>query len=419
VKTEYSPVLETKKKRSYSRREALQFKADDEIIEEYPTVWMPRAVKEQLDAYINECSQEISGLGIVERLEDGDLHIKEVHLLNQEVTGGTTDLDEEAVFEFLGAAEKPEEIKLWWHSHVNMGVFWSGTDDATIQRFGGSGWFLSIVGNKKGEYLCRLDVHDPLRIALDNIQVMIYDRPGPDIQDQIRDEIKQRVRMKSYAPPRTNYQQTQHQGGVTHQPASTGARPANPTNPTPARPTTELVVVERGQVRPASEAGKSDASPNFFDRNWQGSPTGLNSTAPLAPAGTGSSGASGPSSGINRPNGEAWATRQSEALSQHGILLEVEVEPEDAESSASPDEAPNPQGEFDVQTQLYQQMLADNNCTPDEATALTAALHAEARLQEDITQLFQDITAAKGLHQPAPGNPEALFPLATGEPVRH
>lgn len=44
-------------------------------------------------------------------------------------------------------------FNFWWHSHVNMGVFWSGTDMDTIRQIGSQGFVVATVFNKKNEML--------------------------------------------------------------------------------------------------------------------------------------------------------------------------------------------------------------------------------------------------------------------------
>lgn len=104
---------------------------------------------------VHKCDKEISGLGKV-RIEGGTVRIVDMCLLEQEVTGSTTDIKSDAVSKALYEAYKDGlqdgELLWWWHSHVNMQVFWSGTDMATIREFGKNGRFFATVFNKKAEH---------------------------------------------------------------------------------------------------------------------------------------------------------------------------------------------------------------------------------------------------------------------------
>jgi hypothetical protein len=62
-------------------------------------------------------------------------------------------LDQEAVSKLqYESREDKGDLNFWWHSHVNMSAFWSGTDMATIKEFGSKGYLLATVFNKKGDY---------------------------------------------------------------------------------------------------------------------------------------------------------------------------------------------------------------------------------------------------------------------------
>lgn len=103
--------------------------------------------------YVHKSHLEISGLGRIEKDSAGNMVVTKVYLLKQENTGASTDICESAASDLLyESREDKGDLNFWWHSHVNMGVFWSGTDMATIRQFGGKGYLLSTVFNKKGEH---------------------------------------------------------------------------------------------------------------------------------------------------------------------------------------------------------------------------------------------------------------------------
>jgi hypothetical protein len=162
-----------------------------------PTVFITPAAKQKLDLYIQVSSVEISGLGTVTRLGN-DFLVTDLHLFEQVCTGASTDLSQEAVSQFLlqsvMAGLDPSELKLWWHSHVNMSAFWSGTDDATAGSFG-NGWMISVVGNKSGEYLCRLDLYEPIRLTLDGLRFEVRQEFDPELRAAIAAEVELKVRV--------------------------------------------------------------------------------------------------------------------------------------------------------------------------------------------------------------------------------
>lgn len=113
-------------------------------------VIIPRHIHDEIMFYVDKSPIEISGLGRVKKHPNGDMEVVKVYLLEQENTGASTDIDAEAVAKLMFESRKDKgDLNFWWHSHVNMGVFWSGTDMATIQEFGKNGYLLSTVFNKK------------------------------------------------------------------------------------------------------------------------------------------------------------------------------------------------------------------------------------------------------------------------------
>lgn len=101
--------------------------------------------------WIDKAAGEVSGLGKIE-IVNGVFRVTSAILLKQENTSVTTDIDAKAVGKAMfELKDEPGQLNWWWHSHVNMDVFWSGTDLDTIHLIGQGGWFLATVLNKKRE----------------------------------------------------------------------------------------------------------------------------------------------------------------------------------------------------------------------------------------------------------------------------
>jgi len=135
---------------------------------------LPEA-RAKMEAYVRNCPFEISGLGTIE--ERGDmLLVTDVFLLEQSGSAGSTTLDPESLSKFVVemamAGKDPSQLKFWWHSHVNMGCYWSGTDDKCMDAFKPGDYFIGTVANKKGESRTRLDIYDPIRASVDNIPLI-------------------------------------------------------------------------------------------------------------------------------------------------------------------------------------------------------------------------------------------------------
>jgi hypothetical protein len=182
------------------------YKRPEEPVNNLPKIHIDYLAKQKLDGYITHCNEEISGLGRV--LKDGNrLIITEIILLPQECSSSSTDLDEKELDEFLlgeiESGRSVEDLKLWWHSHVNMSAFWSGTDTGTIEKFR-NGWNISIVGNKSRDYKTRLDLFEPFRYVFDDLKLDIIVPMLSDVEDVVKAEIAEKVKPRVYTNAYTN-----------------------------------------------------------------------------------------------------------------------------------------------------------------------------------------------------------------------
>ncbi len=171
-------------------------------VREAPKVLITPEAKQRLDLYVQYAKGEISGLGRA-KYDGFDLLVEEIFLLPQDSGSSNTDLDPEGLSSFLtdwvNEGRNPAQLKLWWHSHANMGTSWSSTDETTISGFNAD-WILSIVVNKQGDYLCRLDIYEPVRVTIDKLQLVVYCPEPTDLRNEIQQEIKDKVRTPKPPP---------------------------------------------------------------------------------------------------------------------------------------------------------------------------------------------------------------------------
>ncbi len=66
-------------------------------------------------------------------------------------SGASVKLDNEDHHRLITELPDTAELRCHWHSHVNMGVTPSSTDDATNIENAEHGWFASLILNKKGD----------------------------------------------------------------------------------------------------------------------------------------------------------------------------------------------------------------------------------------------------------------------------
>lgn len=87
--------------------------------------------------------------------------ITDVKIFKQKCSSGGTTLDGKSLARFIvdlvKAGEKPEEWSLWWHSHNDFGVFFSGTDTGTIAALSPETLLVSVCINKEGQLIGRVD----------------------------------------------------------------------------------------------------------------------------------------------------------------------------------------------------------------------------------------------------------------------
>lgn len=168
-----------------------------------PRVYMPYEVWARMFAYIQAAQpHEINGFGITELIEttDGPFYwVSEVMILEQVVTTGHAEMVDSAVHAFMaemiGRGIDPGTINFQWHSHVNMGVTFSGIDTATMDRWTGT-TLISTVLNLRGEHNTRIDVYEPFRLAYET-ELIIGDPPVPQgISDSIVAEVAAKVSVR-------------------------------------------------------------------------------------------------------------------------------------------------------------------------------------------------------------------------------
>lgn len=151
-------MLNFKKATGKTEVDVLQTKA--------PKVYINRDALTKMEIYVDSCSDEIGWLGTAYKDKD-KYYIEDVMLFEQDVHGTTTEITPEGLEEFGSklleeedGVEKWNKIRVWGHSHVNMGVTSSGQDDDQMETFSCNGldWFIRIIANKRGEM--EIDVYN-------------------------------------------------------------------------------------------------------------------------------------------------------------------------------------------------------------------------------------------------------------------
>lgn len=163
----------------------------------------PRAYR-KLRIYVECCPVEIGGLGNAECREDR-LVVSDLFLVEQRASPSETVLDTqrvvELISEYLVQGKDPASLRVWWHSHGETEVYWSPTDEETISTFPGE-YLISIVGNRRGQFLCRLDSFARAQETIVGLDLVPLDEPtaegacGTDAQRRaVLREIREKVRI--------------------------------------------------------------------------------------------------------------------------------------------------------------------------------------------------------------------------------
>jgi len=170
---------------------------------------IPRIIYEKVMFWVNKADKEVSGYG-TGKIVNGQFWVTTVHLLDQKNTATTTEIcaaskgDLEAKV-YQGGHK--EGLKWWWHSHVNMGVFWSQTDMDTIYSEGERGWITATVFNKKYEMLSAIYQGAPFPVFQSDLTTIIYDHVTPEQKKEWTEAFE--LHVDEYVPP-------VYGGGVTY-----------------------------------------------------------------------------------------------------------------------------------------------------------------------------------------------------------
>lgn len=177
-------------------------------------IQISREVYAKVMHWVNKSNDEVSGFGkVIYHAETGVLQVTEAYLLKQRNGAAHTDIDGQSLAKLMYTSkDEPGELKWWWHSHVNMQVFWSGTDTATIKELASQGWIAATVFNKREEhrsaisYVAETPFGKSVEIQ-DNIDTFIMDDFDENVEEWDK-EYDANVEKTTY----TGY----HGGGYSH-----------------------------------------------------------------------------------------------------------------------------------------------------------------------------------------------------------
>lgn len=147
-------------------------------------ITLPQDIYQEIEAYVTHYTTEVSGCGLVKRIVHKDdegkvtgteYQITELFLPMQENTAASTEIDEEEVHKLMTQLiqddKDPNELRLHWHSHADMDTFHSCTDEENYSDLLHGDYILSLVLNRNGKILGRLDIKEPIRLKISGVPV--------------------------------------------------------------------------------------------------------------------------------------------------------------------------------------------------------------------------------------------------------
>ena len=130
--------------------------------------------------------------------------IEDIHLLKQTCSSANTVLDDQSVGQFLTEMvvknQDTSKIKAWLHSHATMKCFWSNIDEECISNLANSSYLISIVTNKDGDILARIDIFKPFHITVNEVVVDIYYPADESLKKHCKKEFKEKVTESMFIP---------------------------------------------------------------------------------------------------------------------------------------------------------------------------------------------------------------------------
>ncbi len=168
-------------------------------------------IKIQVDAiamqkfwqWVDLAKGEVSALGLVDEIRDDQtgmvtaLRVTDMLLVKQNCTSDETTMDPAAIAQLIIDLEKAgidsRKLRCWIHSHGQMSVFWSSTDDECITGLANGEWLVSLVVNKKRDSMCRLDQYHPCHLFVTDVAWEVYSPLPESLAKACFDEFKAKV----------------------------------------------------------------------------------------------------------------------------------------------------------------------------------------------------------------------------------
>lgn len=262
-------------------------------------------IEPEPDAYIKACVQaktgEVGGLGYIKEDEDGRLVVYETFLVPQYASASEVDFEdlgglaygvEKAVNDGCFDDDTPFVGWFKWHSHGNLGAFWSSTDDTINAWFAEADipWFVDYVVNRKGESKLRMEMYNVEhhgvyipQVTMDCGSLLPY--ASLKVWDQVTKDLKEHVHERPTKGRSSNGTSKHGAGTTTNSQTKSGDKSKSGSSSTQSRTSSapgdkvERALAVRDATSSASDAAYEAADdPNLwipvFPGTWDDLPDG-------------------------------------------------------------------------------------------------------------------------------------------------
>ncbi|MBI2056562.1 MAG: hypothetical protein HYT37_04285 [Candidatus Sungbacteria bacterium] len=143
----------------------------EQAVADIPFLLFTDALYRELQFYLQESDGEFQLMGLVHYDEEDNRFVVEELLHPPHIAGvANADLDQDLFPLWLDQLEKEGKdirlLRLQAHSHGLIDAYFSSVDIRTIREAYACDWMISMVGNKKGFVLARLDVFRPVALSI-------------------------------------------------------------------------------------------------------------------------------------------------------------------------------------------------------------------------------------------------------------
>ncbi len=179
------------------------------VIDGVPRVIVSQQAAADMWHLVDEVGTEVGWLGSAERLPSGDFRINHIYLIEQQVSGGTTEISPAGIsalamdlLEQPGGDQEIDRLRFWGHSHVRMGTSPSSQDDQQVQTFreGGCDWFIRGIFNKMRRAQFDIYLFSWGLTCLD-VEWEVEAEENTDRRTHWKDEIAEKVSAITYSAP--------------------------------------------------------------------------------------------------------------------------------------------------------------------------------------------------------------------------